>query len=181
MNENDKIKECKTEQDKCYYVIENHDITSQEKFIKEYKKDFGEAVSQSWVSRRFTEWNITKKSQRRYYIKFKGTLSNEKEILNANIKRFITNGFTGKFKYFILNVQMGSEQTICNSIINAFNLEHTSLIPCFGSVLVIGYSKEVEELKEYFKQFDVSFDTLLNDKIEVGKPTITISAAKPKN
>lgn len=136
-----------------------HKIPNYDEFMRVYNDLFASNEEssikplndQSQVSRMFSKFNVERRDGT---YKIIDTLPKEDFLLKKYASKYITKiADLSDFSASIISVDKGKEEFVCEAIQNKFNFKQTSIIPAYGSIVLIGDVSEIEEFKEIMPIF----------------------------
>lgn len=141
------------ERQKCIDLIQKYDISTHEKFGGLYKQEYGHTFTQGSIARRFKEFHIKKVEGIYKYLPEKIDKEGETQRLLFNHCNYISRVHSD-FNIFVAKCDIGTESIICKLIYEKFYTKLHSIIPAYGSVVIICKSKKnAKEIREYIKTY----------------------------
>ena len=140
------------ERQKCIDLTQKYDISTHDEFGERYNQEYGHTFTQGSFAKRLKEFHI---------VKVEGVYKYQPETIDgeAETQQLLSNHCNyislvhSDFNVFVAKCDIGTENIICKLIYEKFHTKLHSIIPAYGSVVIICKSKKnAKEIREYIKK-----------------------------
>lgn len=138
---------------KCIDLTQKYDISTHDEFGERYNQEYGHTFTQGSFARRLKKFHI---------VKVEGVYKYQPETIDgeAETQQLLFNHCDyislvhSDFNIFVARCEIGAESIICKLIYEKFYTKLHSIIPAYGSVVIICKSKKnAKEIREYIKKY----------------------------
>ena len=139
------------ERQKCIDLIQNHNISNHTEFAEKYNQEYGHTFTQGTISRALNKFHIEKIDGFYKYQSQKIDKEDETQRLLFNHCSYIA-PIHNDYYLLVIKCDIGTENIICKLIYEKFHNKIRSIIPGYGSIVMIFRKKTLAtEIKKYIK------------------------------